>query len=79
MVRFIKSYSGNQIKEDVMDEACNSIGQMVNANKILVGKPEGKKQLGRRRSRWKDNIRINLEKIGWEVLDWIYLAQVRDQ
>jgi hypothetical protein len=44
-----------------------------------VGKPEGKRPLGRPRRRWEDNIRINLRKIGWSSMDWIYLAQDRYQ
>jgi hypothetical protein len=44
-----------------------------------VGKPEGKKPLGRSRRRWVDNIKIDLRKIGWGGIDLIDLAQVRDQ
>jgi hypothetical protein len=47
--------------------------------KILVGKPEGKRPLGRPRRRWEDNIRMDLREIGWEVVDWMHLAQDRDQ
>jgi hypothetical protein len=39
--------------------------------RILVGKPEGKRPLGRPRRRWVDNIKINLREIGWDVMDWI--------
>jgi hypothetical protein len=44
-----------------------------------VGKPEGKRLLGKRRSRREDNIKMNLEEIGWGCMDWINLAQDRDQ
>jgi hypothetical protein len=44
-----------------------------------VGKPEGKRPLGRLRRRWEDNIRMALRKIGWRGIDWIDLAQDRDQ
>jgi len=47
--------------------------------KLLVGKPEGKRVLVRPRSRWEYNIIIDLRKAGWEDVDWIYLAQDRDQ
>jgi hypothetical protein len=47
-------------------------------NVILVGKPEGKRPLGRSRGRWEDNIRMNLTEIGWEVVDWIHLTEDRD-
>jgi hypothetical protein len=40
---------------------------------------EGKKPLGRPRCRWVDNIRIDLREIGWDGMDWIDLAQDRDQ
>jgi hypothetical protein len=43
------------------------IGEVRNAYKILVGKPEGKKPLGRHRCRWKANVRMNLREIGWQV------------
>jgi len=42
---------------------------MRNADDILVGKPEGKRSLGRPRRRWKDNIRVNLMEIRWEGVD----------
>ena len=45
---------------------------------ILVMKPEGKKPLGRRRHRWEDNIKMDLQEVGCEGMDWIELAQDRD-
>jgi hypothetical protein len=45
----------------------------------LVGKPEVKRPLGRPRRRWVDNIKIDLREIGWDGIDWIDLAQDRDQ
>jgi hypothetical protein len=48
-------------------------------NRILVGKPEGKRPLGRPRRRWEDNIRMDLREIGWSGTDWIDLTQDRDQ
>jgi hypothetical protein len=47
--------------------------------RILVGKPEGKRPLGRPRRKWVDNIKIDLIEIGWDGVDWIDLAQDRDQ
>jgi len=44
----------------------------------VVGKPEGKRLLGRPMCRWEDNIRMDLREIVWEVVDWIHLAQGRD-
>jgi hypothetical protein len=45
------------------------MGETRNAYRILVGKPEGKRPLGRPRRRWVDNIKINLREIGWDGLD----------
>jgi hypothetical protein len=53
--------------------------EMKNAYTILVGEPEGKKPLRRPRRRWEDNIRTDLKEIGWEGVDWIHLAQDRNQ
>jgi hypothetical protein len=50
-----------------------------NAYSILVGKPEGKRPLGRPRRMWMDNIKIDLREIEWDGSDWIELAQDRDQ
>jgi hypothetical protein len=44
-----------------------------------VGKPEGKRPLGRPRRRWVENINMDLRNIGWGGMDWIDLAQDRDQ
>jgi hypothetical protein len=50
-----------------------------NAHRILVGKADGKRQLGRSSRRWLDNINMDLGEIGWGGMDWIDLAQDRDQ
>jgi hypothetical protein len=54
-------------------------GEKRNAYRILVGKPEGKRPLGRPRHRWENNIKMDLRAIGWGGMDWIDLAQDRDQ
>ena len=46
---------------------------------VLVGKPEGKRPLGRPRRRWEDNIKMGLEEVGCGVIDWMELAQDRDR
>jgi len=56
-----------------------NMGDMRNAYKILVGKPEGKRPLGRPRHIWKNNIRIYIRETGCEGADWIHLAQNTDQ
>jgi hypothetical protein len=47
--------------------------------RVLVVKPEGKRPLGRRRRRWEDNIRMDLQEVGCGVVDWIGLAQDREK
>jgi hypothetical protein len=53
------------------------MGKKRNAYTILVGKAEGMRPLGR--PRWVDNIKMDLGEIKWDVMDWIYLAQDREQ
>ena len=54
------------------------MGEETGAYRVLVGKPEGKKPLGRPRRRWVDNIRNDLQEVGCGYKDWIGLAQDRD-
>jgi hypothetical protein len=55
------------------------MGKMRIAYSSLVGKTEGKRPFGRPRSRWEDNIRVDIREIVWEGVDWIRLAKDRDQ
>jgi hypothetical protein len=55
------------------------MGEKRNAYRLLVGKPEGKRPLGRPRRRWVDNIKIDILEIGWGGVDWITLDQDRDK
>jgi hypothetical protein len=55
------------------------MGEKKNACRILMGKPEGKRPLRRPRRRWVDNIKVALREIGWVGIDWLDLAQDRDQ
>jgi hypothetical protein len=55
------------------------MGEKRNAYRLLVGKPEGKRSIGRPRSRCVDNIRMDLVEVGWGDVDWIGLAQDRDR
>jgi hypothetical protein len=50
------------------------IGAKRNAHRILVGKPEGKKPVGRHTQRWEDNVNMDLRETGWGRMDWIHLA-----
>jgi hypothetical protein len=54
------------------------MGEKMNAYRLLVGKPEERRPLGRPRRRWLDNIRMDFEEVGWGGVDWIGLAQDRD-
>jgi hypothetical protein len=53
------------------------VGEKRNVYRLLVGKPEGKRPLGRPRRRWIDNIKKDLSQIGVSVVDWIGVAQER--
>jgi hypothetical protein len=55
------------------------MGEKENAYRLLVGKPEGKRPLGRPRRRWVDNIRMDLGEVAWGDVDWIALAQDRNR
>jgi hypothetical protein len=55
------------------------IGEKRTTYRILVGKPEGKRPLGRQRRMWLKNIKMDLKKISWDGMDWIDLAKDRDQ
>jgi hypothetical protein len=53
------------------------MGEKMNACRLLVGKPEGRRPLGGPRRKWVDNIRMDLVEVGWGDVDWIGLAQER--
>jgi hypothetical protein len=55
------------------------MGEVRGAHNILVGKPEGRRPLGRHRCRWEDNIEMDVGEIGFGDVDWINLAQDRDR
>jgi hypothetical protein len=55
------------------------MGEKRNAYRILVGKPEGRRPLGRPRRRWVDNIKMDLRETGWGGVDWTDMAHDRDQ
>jgi hypothetical protein len=52
---------------------------MRDIHRVLVGKPEGKRPLGKPRHRWEDNIKMDLQEVGCGGMDWIELAQDRDR
>jgi hypothetical protein len=67
------------MKEDEMGRTFSTNGENLNACRILVGKPEGKRLLGRPRRRLVDNVKIDLREKGWGGMDWINLTKKRDQ
>jgi hypothetical protein len=81
----VNLYSSPNIIRMIKSRRMRRAGQVArmrekrNACRILVGKPEGKRTLRRPRRRWVDNIKIDLREIGWNGMDWIDLAQERDQ
>ena len=54
-------------------------GSIKSIYRVLVGKPEGERPLGRPSRRWEDNIKTDLQEVGWVGMDWIDLAQDRDR
>jgi hypothetical protein len=62
-----------------MGRACSTNVEKRNAYMIMVEKPEGNRPLASPRRRWVDNMKTDLRKIGWGSMDWIDLAQDRDQ
>jgi len=55
------------------------LGERREVYRVLVGKSEGKRSFGKSRSRWEDNIKMDLQEVGCEGMDWIDLAQDRDR
>jgi hypothetical protein len=53
------------------------MGEKRNLYRLLVGKPEGKRALGRPRRRWADSIRLDLGEMGWGGMDWIVWPKIR--
>jgi hypothetical protein len=58
---------------------CSTHGEKLNAYRVLVGKPEGKRPLGIPRHGWEGNNKMDLRHIEWDDMDWIDLAQGGDQ
>jgi hypothetical protein len=67
---FAKHNYNDQVMKDEMGRACSTQGEKRNAYRIFVGRPEGKRPLGRYKCRWEDNIKLYLkERMGWYGLD----------
>jgi hypothetical protein len=67
------------VEEDDMVGACSTNREKMNAYRLLLGKPEGKRPLESPRRRWLDNSRMDFVEVGWDDVDWIGLAQDKDR
>jgi hypothetical protein len=78
-------YSSPNIIRQIKSRRMRSAGHVARMGegrkvyRLLVGKPEGKRSLGRPSRRWEDGIRVGIREIGWGSVDWIQLAQDRDR
>jgi hypothetical protein len=70
-------YVWNRIIPSVINEHAARMGEERDVYRVLVGKPEGKRSLGRPRRRWDDNTKAELQEVGCEGMDWIELAEGR--
>jgi hypothetical protein len=61
-----------------MGRTCGSHGEERGVHRVLVGKPEGKRLLGRHRRKWEDNIKMDIQEVGGGRGNWMELAQDRD-
>jgi hypothetical protein len=69
--------AGDKIEKNEMGAVCSAVGE--GERRVLVGKHEGKRPLGRPRRKWKDNIRMDLQEMGCGGMNWIGLAHDRDR
>jgi hypothetical protein len=75
----LKHYHGDQIMKIKWIGHVAHMGEMRNAYKALIRKPEGNRPLRKPRRRWEGNIRGGLREMGWEVMEWMYLTKDRVQ
>ena len=71
--------AGGKIEKNEMGGTCGAYGAGRGVYRVLVGKPEGKRPLGRPRRRWEDNIKMDLQEVGGGCGDWMELVQDRDR
>jgi hypothetical protein len=62
-----------------MGVACSTYEESRDVYRVLMGKPEGQRPVGRPRRRWEDNIKMYYQEMGWTDMDWIDLAEERDR
>ena len=71
--------SGDKIEKNEVGWGVARMGERLGVCRVLVGRPEGKRPLGRPRCRWEDNIKMDIQEVGCRGVDWIKLAQDRDR
>ena len=71
-------YTGDQIRNRGARQVAN-MGDRERAYRVLVGRPEGKRQLGRSTCIWEDNGKVDLQEVGWGDINWVDVAQDRDR
>jgi hypothetical protein len=69
---------GDKIEKNEMCWACSAYEGGERRVQVLVEKPEGKRPLGKPRRRWEDNIKVDLQKVGFGAMNWIELSQDRE-
>jgi hypothetical protein len=79
LIKFVTICNVNNYNQMKWAGHAAQMGARRNAYRILVGKPDGKRPLGRPRRRWVDIIKMDLREVGWDGRDWIDLAQDRDR
>jgi hypothetical protein len=78
-VLLTKYHLGDQIEKSEMGGACGMYGGQERCIQGLVGRHDWKRPFGRPRSRWDDNVKIDLQEVGWGDMNWIDLARDRDR
>ena len=69
--------AGDKIEKNEMGGACGTYGGEERVYRVLVGKPEGKRPVGRPRRRWEDNIKMDVQEVGvWTGSSWLRIGQV---
>jgi len=77
MIVLTRYHASDQIEKNEIGRACGMGEDRIDAYRVLVWRPDGKRPLGG--PRWKYNIKMDRKKVGWEALDWNFPDQDRDR